>query len=69
MIEPLQITYTYMEAKQNASFEGINLLKVSGGTLRISYEFKWEKKQLTSSINGTGKGSVTTDPITFKKAL
>ena len=63
------MTFTYMESKQSARFEGINLLKITGGTLRISYEFKWQKKQLTSSINGTGKGTVTTDPITYKKAL
>ena len=68
-IFPLTVEFSYAESKQTHFFKGINMVEITGGTLRISYNFKWEKKQLTSSINGTGEGVVTTDPITFTKML
>lgn len=56
-IFPLNMTLTYSNAKQLATPISFDRIKISGGTLKINYNFKWEKKQLSSSIEGTGKGN------------
>jgi hypothetical protein len=55
-IFPLNMTLTYSNLKQIATPISDNEIRVSGGTLKINYSFKWEKKQLSSSIVGTGRG-------------
>lgn len=76
-ISSFKVSFTYMNAKQDAIVDNIHRLKVFGASLKINYTFLWEKKQLSSSINGTGKGIpspyslgvVSTDPISFMKSL
>lgn len=48
---------------------GKNVLRISGGTMRINFKFDWEKTQLGNSLRGKGTGTVSTDPITFEKTL
>ena len=48
---------------------GDNVLKIGNGSVRISYTFDWQKIQLGSSLNGTGKGSVSSDDIIYQKTL
>ena len=48
---------------------GKNVLRITGGTIRINFKFDWEKKQLGYPLNGTGSGTVSTDSITFEKTL
>jgi hypothetical protein len=45
------------------------VLRITGGTAKITFNFKWEKTQLGSSLQGYGSGVVSTDPITFEKTL
>jgi len=40
-IFPLKFSFSYADAKQTATPVGVDQIKVSGGTLRISYSFNW----------------------------
>lgn len=55
----------YNEGRQSAKLVSKNVLRVSGGNVRISYTFDWTKTQLGSSLNGTGTGSVSSDIISY----
>lgn len=35
----------------------MNVLNISGGTVRLKYKFKWQKKQIDSFIEGNGTGT------------
>jgi hypothetical protein len=55
----------YNEGKQTAQLARKNVLRVTGGTVRIEFNFNWTKTQLGQSLNGTGSGKVTSDVITY----
>lgn len=57
-IFPLTLDFAYSEGSQTATTIGADRIKVTGGSLRIGYSFNWEKKQLSGSIEGTGKGKM-----------
>jgi hypothetical protein len=67
----------YLESKQAAEIKSMNVLNISGATLRLTYKFDWEKEQIGPPIppgNGTGNfsfnsGVVSSDPISFEKTL
>jgi len=55
----------YIESKQIPTLIGKNILRISGGTIKINFSFDWEKTQLGSSLKGKGSGSVSSDSITY----
>lgn len=62
-------TISYNEGKQTAQLARKNVLRVTGGTVRIEFKFNWTKTQLGQSLNGVGSGTVTSDIITYEKTL
>ena len=48
---------------------GKNVLRVSGGTVRVNIAFDWEKVQLGTSLKGNGTSTVGTDVIAYEKTL
>jgi hypothetical protein len=68
-IHNLAQNIVYQQANQNAFIQTTNVLRVTGGNIKVNITFDWEKTQLGSSLNGTGMASVSTDIITFEKTL
>lgn len=58
-----------MEGKQSAELQGNNILRITGGTVRVNLTFAWEKTQLGSKLIGTGTGLVVSDVITYEQTL
>lgn len=68
-IHNLAQNIVYQQANQNAFIQTTNVLRVTGGNIKVNITFDWEKTQLGASLNGTGTASVSTDIITFEKTL
>jgi hypothetical protein len=62
-------TISYQDGKQAATLIAMNVLRITGGSVKITYNFTWEKQQLGTSLFGTGSGAGTTDIITYEKLL
>ena len=48
---------------------GNNILRITGGTVLITFKFDWVKTQLGSFLAGKGNGTVSSDAITYEKTL
>lgn len=46
-----------------------NVLRVTGGNVKVTLRFNWTKTQLGVSLNGSGTGSVSSDIISYNKTL
>lgn len=69
IIDNFTMSFTYLDADQRSEFVALDVVRVSGGALRIDYNFDFEKKQIGNSVKGKGKGTVTSDKLSYVKDI